>query len=125
MLLRAAELGLQGGLHWPVGLPQCVVAGKYPQDVLSSLILQAAGNRDEGTGLISHFGSQAVVQAVVPRTASQQDNMVFLPEDVGVVFLHPRLHGDVDYGFMQFQEECGIDFNGNLDIFKLFKLSKV
>ena len=48
-----------------------------------------------------------------------------MPEDVGVVFLHPRLHGDVDYGFMQFQEECGIDFNGNLDIFKLFKLSKV
>ena len=52
-LPRALELGLQGGLHWPVGLPQHVVAGASVQDVLCCPVLQAAGGRvGERTGLV-------------------------------------------------------------------------
>ena len=41
----ATELGLQGGLHWPVSLPQHVVAGTCLQDVLCCPLLQAAGTQ--------------------------------------------------------------------------------
>ena len=42
-LPTAVELGLQEGLHWPVGLPQHVVVGASLKDVLCCQVLEAAG----------------------------------------------------------------------------------
>lgn len=54
-LPRALELGLQGGLHWPVGLPQHVVAGASLKDD-SAPLSGSTGRRNTGVkGLFSFW----------------------------------------------------------------------
>ena len=54
-LPRAVELSLQGGLHWPVGVPQHVVAGASLKDD-SAPLSGSTGRRNTGVkGLFSFW----------------------------------------------------------------------
>ena len=70
---RARRAWSDGGLHWPLGLPQRAVAEAFLQDVLCCLVLQTAGT--QGIRDSPRVGSHVVAHSVVPRTESLQADL--------------------------------------------------
>lgn len=93
------------------GLPLHGVAGASLQDVLRHLVLQVEGIqgwsghwgegvrgcRGEGTSLI--LVAMWLFSLLCPEQ-SQQDELVFLAEDVAIIFLYSGLHGGLDYSLL-------------------------